>query len=213
MASPHEEEAEVEALKKWWNENWVALATGLVIGLGAIFGWQGWTRYQTAQRLEASQIYEDLKNAYATNHAHDVPPMGERLQKEFAGTPYAAAGTLHMAAQSVTAGQLEEARKHLDWVIKSSGDEGLRQLAQLRQARVLWALGQNDDALKLLDATPGVYAALYEEARGDILLAKGDRAAAFKAYEKALSVATEDDRAVRESLRRKLDDLADVAQS
>ena len=41
MATHLDEEEELENLKRWFRENWVALAAGLVIGFGAIGGWQG----------------------------------------------------------------------------------------------------------------------------------------------------------------------------
>jgi predicted negative regulator of RcsB-dependent stress response len=211
--SHYDDEAEVAALKKWWHENWMALVAGLVVGLGAIFGWQGWQRYQDSQAQQASQIFEDMKQAYATSKAEDAQRMGETLLADFAGTPYASAAAFRMAAVAVEGGDLAQAGSRLDWVIKNGADEGLRQLAQLRKARVLWALNQADDALRLLEGKAGVYAALYQELRGDIQLARGERAAAHAAYQKALEVAAEDDRAIRESLRRKLDDLTDVASA
>lgn len=213
MASHYEEEAEVAALKNWWRENWVALLAGLVIGLGAILGWQGWQRHKQDVSAEASQVFEDLNQAYQAGKADDAKQMGEKLIKEYSGTPYAAAAALRMAAAAVEAGQFDEASTRLAWVTQNSSDDGLRQLAKLRQARVLWAQQKFDDALKLLDGDAGVYAPLYSELRGDILLAKGDRPGAHQAYTKALESAGEDDRAVRESLRIKLDDLTDVAQS
>lgn len=213
MATHYEEEAEVAALKQWWRENWVALAAGLIIGLGAILGWQGWQRYQERQAAQAAQIFDDLGKAYAAGRADEAQKLGEALIKDFSSTPYAAAAALRLAAAAVEAARLDDAAARLAWVAQHSTDEGLRQLAQLRQARVLWAQGKNEEALKLLDAKAGVYAALYAELRGDILLAGGDRPAAHQAYSKALETAAEDDRAVRESLRRKLDDLTDVAQS
>jgi len=213
MSSHYEEEAEVAALKKWWKENWMALAAGLVIGLGAIFGWQGWQRYQAGLAEQAAQIFDDLDKAYAAKKADEAVRLGETLLKDFRSTPYASAAALRLAAAAVEAGKFDEAGARLSWVVKNSSDAGLRQLAQLRQARVLWAQDKIDEALKLLDGDAGVYAALYAELRGDILLAKGDRPGAQQAYQKALETAAEDDRGVRESLRRKLDDLTDVAQS
>jgi predicted negative regulator of RcsB-dependent stress response len=48
------------------------------------------------------------------------------------------------------------------------------------------AQGNTDAALKTLDAArPGAFAARYAEVRGDVLLAKGDRDGALKAYREA----------------------------
>lgn len=213
MTSHYDDEAQVEALKKWWQENWMALAAGLVIGLGAIFGWEGWQKYRDGQDAQASQIYEDMKKAYSGNKADEATRLGEKLLTEFESTPYAPAAALRMASAAVEANKLDEAGARLSWIVANSGDEGLKQLARLRQARVLWAQNKGDEALKILAGDAGGYAALYEELRGDISLAKGDRSAARASYEKALQAAATDDRASRESLQRKLDDLTDVAQS
>lgn len=211
MAGHYDEEAQVAALKKWWQENWIALAAGLVIGLGAIFGWQSWQQHKVNEAAAASRIFEDMNKAHLAKQNEQVAELGETLLKQYGSTPYAAAAALKLAAVAVEANQLDMAVSRLSWVVQHSSDAGLKSLAQLRQARVLWAQEKADEALKLLNSDAGVYGALYEELRGDIQLAKGDRPAAQQAYRKALDTAAEDDRAIRESLRRKLDDLADVA--
>lgn len=211
--SHFDDEAQAADLKKWISENWTALVAGLVIGLGAIFGWEGWQRYQAQQAAQASQIFEDMKEAYAGSKADEAQKLGERLLTDYAGTPYSAAAALKLAAVAVEADKLEEASARLSWVVANSSDEGLRQLARLRHARVLWAQNKLDEALAQINTEPGAYAALYEELRGDIKLTQGDRAAARAAYQKALAAAEANDRASRESIQRKLDDLADVATS
>ena len=35
------EEEQVEAIKKWWNENGKSIIVGIVVGITAIFGWRG----------------------------------------------------------------------------------------------------------------------------------------------------------------------------
>ena len=76
--------------------------------------------------------------------------------------------------------------------------------------------GKNPDALKLLDGEAGTYAVLFDELRGDIKFAEGDRAAALAAYSKALAslgaaTAGTPNAPIAESLQHKIDDLADVA--
>lgn len=210
MATHLDDEQELENLKQWWRENWVALAGGLVLGLGAIFGWEGWKRYQTGQAMQASQMYEDMKQAYTVNKGADAQALAERLVTEFPKTPYAANAALRLAAVEASLQKYEAADSRLQWVIKNSSDDGLRDLAQLRRARVLVQQNKLDEALKLADAKSGAYEALFDELRGDIKLAQGDRAAARAAYEKALSTA-KDDPGTQQLLQLKLDDLADAA--
>lgn len=213
MATHFDDEAQAEQLKQWWKDNWMALAGGLVLGLGAIFGWEGWKGYQEGKASEASQMYEELKQALAASKLDQANELGDKLVKDFSRTPYAAGAALFLASEDVRTNRFDEALARLQWVDKNSKDEGLRQVARLREARVLWQQGKADEALKRLDGKPGTFVALYDELRGDIKLTQGDRAAARAAYEKALQAVTADDAASRASLQRKLDDLADVVQS
>ncbi|MDP9139239.1 MAG: tetratricopeptide repeat protein, partial [Pseudomonadota bacterium] len=108
---------------------------------------------------------------------------------------------------------LDTALTRLRWVSENGADDGLRQVARLREARVLWQQGQADAALKLLDGGDENFSKVTEELRGDIRLSQGDRAAARAAYEKALAGADEEDAAARGDLQRKIDDLSDVVPS
>ncbi|SFF54649.1 Putative negative regulator of RcsB-dependent stress response [Fontimonas thermophila] len=212
MTTHFEDEDQAERLKQWWKENWLALAGGLVIGLAAIFGWEAWQSHQDRRAQQASRMYEDLKKAIADARAQEAVRIGDALVAEYAGTPYAAGAALFLAAEAFKNGKPDEALVRLRWVREKASDPGLRQVARLREARVLWQQNQLDAALRLLDGDMGEFTALAEELRGDIHLAQGDRAAARAAYEKALT-ATAEDPAARAGLQRKIDDLADVVQS
>jgi predicted negative regulator of RcsB-dependent stress response len=207
--SHYEEEAQVEQLRRWWRENWMALAGGLVLGLAGIFGWEAWQKHQTAQSEQASQIYEDLKKL-TPDKASQAAELGKKLTDEYAGTPYAAQAALYLANLAGQQTDWDKARQHLEWVVKHGEDPGLQKVARLRLARVLWQQNQLDAALAQLDIKDDdAFAALYQELRGDIQLAKGDRAAARTAYEKALSLGPA--APSRDGLQRKLDDLAGAA--
>jgi predicted negative regulator of RcsB-dependent stress response len=214
VTNHYDEEAQVEQLRTWWKENWQSLAAGLVIGLSVIFGWEAWKNHKAAEAANASHMYEDLRKALAADKFDEAAGLGDQLAKDYASSPYAAAGALQIAAKAVEKNKLDDAATRLDWVLKNNGDAGLAALVRLRQARVLWQQGKPDDALKLLDGDAGTYGALYAELRGDIKLAQGDRAAAAAAYQKALATAADADKGPdRMMLQRKLDDLTDAVQS
>jgi len=212
VTTHYDDEAQVENLKRWWKENWMALAAGLGIGLGAIFGWELWKDYKTGKAEQASQIYEDMKKAAEADQADALKASGEKLVAEFPASPYAADAALLLAGKAVEQNRLDDALKHLQWAAAHAKDEGIQRLAKLRQARVLAAQNKPEEALKLLEGEAGDYALLYDELRGDIKLAQGDHAAARQAYEKALKAAG-DQAGNREQLQRKLDDLATAVQS
>lgn len=213
MATHYEDEDQAERLKQWWKENWMALAGGLVIGLAAIFGWEGWKSYQDAQGASASRMYEELKLALDSARTDDARRLGDALVNEHARSPYASAAALFLAAQAVEAGDFADARTRLAWVRQHGYDDGVRHIATLREARVAWQQGEADAALALLEDSAGPFQAQFDELRGDIALARGDRATARGAYEKALGAVPEDIPGLRDSLQRKLDDLATVVQS
>ncbi|HKY92294.1 MAG TPA: tetratricopeptide repeat protein [Nevskiaceae bacterium] len=212
MATHLDDEEQLENLKQWWKDNWVALALGLAIGFGAIGGWQGWQSYRDRQGEAASAVYESAKKALDAAKRDEAKGLVDQLTKEYSSTPYAAAAALRMAQADVAANDLAAAAERLGWVIDHGRDDGIKNVARLRKARVLHAQGKHDDALKLLDAEPEAFKGLVLELRGDIQLAKGDKAAARDAYEKALA-ATEEQAANRMLLQQKLDDLAGVKAS
>src|SRR5690606_12927225 len=86
----------------------------------------------------------------------------------------------------VSNNELDKALERLQRVANGSPDEYLRPIARLRVARVQLAQGNHDAALETLGtASMGVHEAARLEVRGDVLLAKGDRAGAVQEYQAA----------------------------
>lgn len=209
--SHYDDEAQAERLKAWWKENWIALAAGLVLGLGGIFGWGQYQVHQQQRAAEAARMFDDLKTALVADKAEDATSIGDKLKTEYGKTPYAAQAMLRLAQHAVDKNRYDEAVPPLAWVAANSADPQLKPLASLREARVLSQQGKFDEALALLSgSTAEAYAALAEELRGDIKLAQGDRKSARAAFQKAL-IASDTAAANRETLQRKIDDLADAA--
>ena len=42
------EEEQVEAIKKWWQENGMSIIAGVVIGITAIFGWRAYDNHMVS---------------------------------------------------------------------------------------------------------------------------------------------------------------------
>lgn len=207
MATHLDDEEDLEKLKTWWKENWIALVGGLVIGFGAIGGWEGYKHWRDGRAETASQMYEELKKNLDASKTEDAQQIVARLKADFAGTPYAAAAALSVAQAEVRDGKLDAAGQNLGWVVDNAQDEGLVQVARLRQARVLFAQNKSAEALATLSGDAGSFASLFDELRGDIQLAQGDATAARASYEKALASAATG-AANKTLLQQKLDDLA-----
>lgn len=212
MATHLDDEEDLEKLKTWWKDNWVGLVAGLVIGFGAIGGWEGYKHWRDSRAEAASQMFEELKKSMEASKTEEADKIVATLKSDFSNTPYAAAAALTAAQGEVKAAKYDEAAANLSWVVEHSSDDGLVQVARLRHARVLLAQGKPDEALKALGDEAGSFSSLAEELRGDIQLAKGDRKAARSAYEKALASA-ESGATNKTLLQQKLDDLAEVNPS
>ncbi|MES1939880.1 hypothetical protein T5B8_06541 [Salinisphaera sp. T5B8] len=179
---------EMNGLKRFWESNGSALMIGVVLGLAVIVGWQGWQWYQQRQATQAADVYQQVEQGLAGDSVDDSTlDAVARLKADYAGTPYAADAALRLAGIYVEQQDYDKAREQLGWASENAANEGVAHIARVRMARLLWTQDKPDDALALLDqAHPDAFNALYAEARGDILAARGDREGAYKAYQIAL---------------------------
>ncbi len=196
MESYRSEEEQVEALKRWWDENGRSIIVGIILALGATFGWQAWQKQRATQADVASDIYQRLLESAAGARSEEelsVERLAERLKTDHEGSVYAQFAALQVARQAVAENDLDEAEEQLRWALQaadSGGDVAL--VAQQRLARVLAAKGDSDGALALLDTSAtNPYQASYAMARGDILLGQGKREEALAAYQLARQLETE----------------------
>lgn len=219
METYRTEEEQVEALRRWWDENGRSTIVGIVLALVAAFGWQGWQDHRQGQREQASDQYQQFLEAAASEEQSmarlgEVERLAESLKADFPGTTYARFAALHLARLAVIDGDLGRAETELRWVL-SEADAGsdMALIAQQRLARVLAAAGDVDRALELL-ASPGdvPLAATYSLARGDVLLEAGRRDEARAAYLEAQSLASRyPGQAGLQSLQQKLRHLTPKA--
>jgi predicted negative regulator of RcsB-dependent stress response len=210
------EEEQVEALRRWWNENGRSTIAIIVLALAGGFGWQAWQAHDIGQQEQASELYQALLRAVDTPESPQGAQgveLAEQLKSEFSGSHYAQFAALQLAAMAVGDGNLAEAEAQLRWVLgKAPVGSDTAQIAQLRLARVLAASGDADQALDILTkADPGPYGASYAVAQGDILLAAARRDEARDAYNQAMILVASGGQGVNLSvLQQKLQSLTPV---
>jgi len=183
------DDEQVEALRRWWDENGRSTVAAIVIALGLAFGWQGWQTYQENRAVAASELYQTMLRGLSGEGAPEQPvtELAQQLKSEYAGTTYARFAALHLAAMAVERGDLADAQAHLRWVLgKAPRRSDVAQVAQLRLARVLAAQGDSEEALAILaEGGEEAYRAAYAVATGDVLLAAGRTDEARDAYIRA----------------------------
>ena len=189
------EEEQVEALKKWWEENGRSTIVAIIVALGLGCGWQGWQRYEEGEAEAASERYQDLLQQISQLQPdadqQAVVDLAGEIRTEYSRSTYAQFAALHMARLAVERGDMAEAEAQLRWVLGRAGKgSDTHQLAQLRLARVLASNGDLAQALAILEsADGGSYLAAYTVAKGDTLLMLERTDEAREAYSQALILA------------------------
>lgn len=208
MAEHHEEMEQVEALKRWWQENRWFVVAGVVIGVSAVGGWRGWEWWTVRQAEAASALYAELATAVSARDAAGYDAKVATLVADYARTPYAANAALLVAKAAVDAGDLAKAQRQLSWVVANARDAELKLLARVRLARVQLAAGDHAAALATLDALgeAGAFEGQAQEVRGDVLRVLGRIEDARLAYQAALAASGER-LADRDLIELKLADL------
>jgi predicted negative regulator of RcsB-dependent stress response len=187
LSDPYTEQEQVEKLKQWWKTYGNALVLGIALGLAILFGNKYWTDYKQQRAASASALYDQLLEDYRKKAFDDARKTAGKIINEYAATPYAGLAAMMLARADFDAKQNEEVQRQLRWVVDNASDTGARHVARLRLARLLAADGKTDAALALITIKDiAGFESSYEELRGDLLVAKGDKQGAREAYARAI---------------------------
>ncbi len=199
------EEEQVEALKKWWKENGKSVIGGVIIGLGAVFGWRYWNQHQETLANNASMQFEQLSQSLQAGALDSADVQAKAIVESYPGTVYSVLAALSLAKVQLERGDPDGAIAQLTWAKENAKEGALKQIARLRLVRILVSEGQLDAAAKEIAAADNdEFQGEFAELEGDLAIARGDNDAARSAYERAL------DNQVGNSalVQMKLDDLA-----
>ncbi|MED5385484.1 MAG: tetratricopeptide repeat protein [Pseudomonadota bacterium] len=220
MALDAAEEENIEALKKWWDENGKPLLFFAIFVIGGYGAWLLWQNSQATDAETASDLYEEVLSLAISEPGLPVTEqeslrileLFDQLKVDYSASVYALYGALFAAQQLVNANDLDAAEDSLQWVLDnqknglfSQTDEGLILTTNLRLGRVILAKGESERALNLVNGIdPKAFEAGFAELRGDIYVTMGRIVDARDAYIAAQQAGSSND-----GLRMKLDDLAD----
>ena len=180
-----EEQEQLEQFKAFWNRFGNLILWVLLIVLSGYAAWNGWQWWQRDQAAKAGGVYDELERAVQAADADRAGKVFADLQSRYPSTAFAEQGGLLAARTQADKGQTDAARATLEWVASQAREDEYRAIAKLRLAALKLEAKQFDEALRLLEGLPEGFAALAADRRGDILLAKGQRAEALAAYQQA----------------------------
>ena len=187
MAYDLEEQEQIDAIKAWWNQYGNLVMLAVIACFLTIAAFQGWRYYKAQQADRAASLFSQLDQAERNNEAKRVRDIAAQIVDKYSSTPYAAMAALAAAKASYTTGEVEEAKKNLQWVADKAKQDEMRDVSRLRLAGVLLDEKKYDEALKLLSAkTTETYVPLYGDLKGDVLAEQGKAAEARSAYQSAL---------------------------
>ncbi len=187
MAYDLEEQEQIDAIKAWWNDYGNMVVIAVIACLVTVAAFQGWRYYRAQQADKAATLYTQLDQAERIKDSKKVRDIAAQLIQNYGSTHYAGMAALSAAKASFETGELDDARKNLQWAMEKAREEEMRDVARLRLAGILLDDKKHDEALQLLSAKPGdAYASLYADLRGDVFAAQGKTAEARAAYQTAL---------------------------
>lgn len=197
---------DVERLKAWLRENGSALLLAVVIGLALAYAIRFWRAHEETHAENAALLYGQALGWASEGNASALEAAAGKLEKDYAGTPYAAVAALLWAKQAYTAHDLATANRQLHWAASHARQSAVKATAELRLARVLLDQKQAGAALAAIAGTPPPgFAGAFDEARGDIEVQLGQTANAAKSYAQALAH-TPANSSYRSILEMKLED-------
>jgi predicted negative regulator of RcsB-dependent stress response len=196
----YDQHEQSERVRSWLKDNGGAIVTGIVIGLGVIFGYHQWQNYKVRQAHEAAMLYDRTRAdqiaatpadpADTATGAADpaIDAARGQLRSDYPKSGFAVLAALEQAAAQAKSGDFDGARIALTWARDNSREEEVHGLVLIRLAQVELAAGKPDAALKALETGIGAsYAGQRDELRGDAYAALGQHDQAKSAYEAALT--------------------------
>jgi predicted negative regulator of RcsB-dependent stress response len=193
MSRYETDEEQWESIKQWWKENGKQIVLAVIVALAGVTGWNYWQQMQYSKAVNASSTFELLQTKFQQGQFQDVAREVQKLKTEQPDSPYAAGAAFLLATYLYEdKHDFQGALSQLDWVAEHVPEAAMKDIAQLRAARILIDQKNYTEAqLRLQKVAVARLAeesqALYHYVEGELALAEGDLARARKAFDQVLN--------------------------
>lgn len=180
------DEEQVAKLRSWWDENGVSVIVTLVLVVAGVVGWRWYGSYQETRVARVSDLYE----AFLVSEGEARDAAAASIADEAPNGAYQTLVMLRRSHEAVESGDYAAAESFLEQAVEAAPEPVLADIARIRLARVQQQLERPDDALQTLSGVLSEgYRSQVAEMKGDLHLARGERALAHEAYTSALAAA------------------------
>lgn len=186
MADYLTDEEQEARLQKLWRDYGLILVLALVIGIGAVVGWNVFQDSQLLAKEQAAYKFQGFLVERALEG--DLDAFVDEMSKTRAGAKYEPMTLLYRAKDAVDAADYESALQYLEEALRKSKDRILDDMIKVRIARVQMQLEQDDAALSTLANVGDDYKFYVLELTGDIYRTKKNYPEAVTAYEQAMEL-------------------------
>ncbi|NLK85449.1 MAG: tetratricopeptide repeat protein [Aeromonadales bacterium] len=202
LTDDHERE---QVVRKWWHDNWLSLAVGIVIAVGGMVGYRYYQDYKLSNAEEYAYKLSSIQTKLVLQ-----PTEGKEEAKAFIAEHkdiYGSLLSLDVAQLLCAEGKYEEALDSASFAAENGG-KLVAPNAVLVKAHILTQDKKYDEAVKALnDLSQSAYAIEKNELLGDIYLQQGNKDAAHDAYAKALAECEAQKISINPILQMKADSL------
>ncbi len=206
------EKEQLDQMRSWWSEYGNYVIGGIVIGIALIVGFNQWGSRVKTQQVEASELYESLREAVAADKTDDADESASELFSKYENTAYPAKARLVMARVYMDKGRDQDAADALRAVVDADPDSELGLLARSRLAKVLLYQEKPQEVVDLLSPVDGqAFTSRFSETLGDAYAELGEFAKAKEAFSRAMEDSASSPTVDRSLLQMKINDLPEIA--
>ena len=198
------QEEQDEKAKQWLKDNGLALAIGIALGLGGIFGYNAYKASKQENAEAASNLFSTMMEQVSVSDNIDIDASVNSLKTDYASSSYAAKAALIKASQLAKT-DIPAALTEYQWVIDNANELGLRHAASIRKAKLHVSLAEYDQAKKIASQESyKSFASHYKEILGDIAVQQGELDKAYDYYQQATEQLSPSDAAYASILSLKM---------
>lgn len=182
-----DEKEQIEEIKSWLKENWLALVAGVIVGFGGLFSWNWYQDSVYESNTQALAIFDQAQQELTLGNFDSALALLQNLRSDYNSSPYTDFLGLLYSTYLLSNGNTADAAVEIEYVLNNTTDEYLRLIATWRLARVNVEITNYDRALELVQNKNHALSANFTELEGDVYFFRGEFDLASNTYMSILS--------------------------